>query len=116
MAAIQYSIFKVLEQYFSIFIQKQKNNWNISIYYKYILRLLDIRCSYKKADILLFLILLYNKGTIFGPLDIICKLADRLKLIDDIILEIRLFGQKKIEWQYKTAAMQYTNNNTSYYH
>lgn len=82
---VQYSISGVLEQYFATAMQKQKNNWNIPIYCKWASLLRDIRCSLKKANILLLPPLPYNKGTISGSIDIIRKLADRLELTDDVI-------------------------------
>lgn len=65
--------------------QKQKNNCNIPIYWKWPLLLPDIRCRLKPADILLLLTLTINKGTIPRSIDIIQELAKRLELLDEVI-------------------------------
>lgn len=60
------------------------------IYYKWALPLPDIRYSFEKTDIFPLLILGYNKDPISRFINIICKLADWLKLTDDMIIGIRL--------------------------
>lgn len=47
----------------------------------------DIRCNFEKANIFQLPILLYNKGIIFGFINIICKSVDWLELIDNIVKE-----------------------------
>lgn len=47
--------------------------------------LLDIRYSPEIANIYPVPIFVYNKGTISKSIDIICKLVDQLKLINNIV-------------------------------
>lgn len=56
--------------------QKQKNNQNILIYYKWALSLLNIRYNLEKANIFPLPILTYNNSTTFGTIDIIQELTD----------------------------------------
>lgn len=95
-AVVQYSISGVLEQYFAIAMQKQKNDRNILIYRKWALPLPDIRCSFEKANLLPLLTLAYNKGTILGTINIIRELAEQLELTNEVVRDKIIFIKRDL--------------------
>ena len=65
--------------------KNKKNDYNILIYHKWALSLLDIRCSLEKANLLLFPILAYNKSIILGIIDIFWELAQWFEITNEVV-------------------------------
>lgn len=93
--------------------QKQKNNHNITIYQKWFLYLIDIKCKLKLVDIFLLLTLAINKGIIVESIDIVQKLAKQLKLLDKFIKNKLILVKRKLmtiwNYQYKIYRQQEKN-------
>ena len=85
MAVICYSISRVFKQYFSTTICRQKNDHNILIHHKWLSSLEDIKCKPGIFDILLLPTFATNAVTIFGIIDIVQELEERLELTDEIV-------------------------------